>query len=210
MEMRDALALILGLLAAFRGWAQFHPLSMMPPASEDVSVSFYYPNHDGHGSKLPVNDVVTVLCHFSNEGESTLNVTAAMGSLNMAHDFNFYVQNFTFKPVGLVLPPNEEMTFSYEFIMDPRLDTTQDYTLAHSVFYENVAKPEDWYTSTFFNSTVELYTTEAEVDLESIVMIIGALIGTVFTVGLAFYACFPDEKSRRSIFGSSTQKRKFD
>ena len=155
-----------------------------------------------------MNDVVTVLCHFSNEGESTLNVTAAMGSLNMAHDFNFYVQNFTFKPVGLVVPPNEEMTLTYEFIMDPRLDTTQDYTLAHSVFYENVAKPEDWYTSTFYNSTVELYTTEAEVDLETIVMIIGALIGTVFTIGLAFYACFPDEKSRRNLFGPSTPKNK--
>ena len=206
---------ILAMLAIFGlsvllARAQFHPLSNMPPSSEDVSVSFYYPEHDGHGTKLPVNDVVTVLCHFSNEGESILNVTAAMGSLNMAHDFNFYVQNFSFKPVGLVVPPNEEMTLTYEFIMDPRLDTTQDYTLAHSVFYENADKPDEWYTSTFYNSTVELYTTEADVDLETIAMILFALVATVFTIGLAFYACFPDEKSRRNIFGSSATKKKFD
>ena len=90
------------------------------PASEDVSVSFFFPTHDGHGSKLPINDVVTVLCHFSNEGETAMNISAAMGSLNVAQDFGIYVQNFSFKPYGMVVPPNEEVTLAYEFMMDPR------------------------------------------------------------------------------------------
>ena len=184
-----------------------HPLTNMPPASEDASVSFYYPDHDGHGSKLPVNDVVTVLCHFSNEGDAALNVSAAMGSLNLAQDFNVFVQNFSFKPFGLVVPPNEEITLAYEFIMDPRLDTSQDYSMAHSIFYGRVDNPEDWYTSTFFNSTVELYSTEPEVDAETIGLILLALLSSAFTLTVCFYACFPTEKSWKAALASLQQKK---
>ena len=206
------LLLTLVLVGVVLNGAQQHPLTDMPPASEDVSVSFYYPTHDGHGSKLPVDDMVTVLCHFSNEGETSLNISAAMGSLNMAHDFNMYVQNFSFKPYGLVVPPNEEVTLSYEFMMDPRLDTTQDYTISHSLFYGNVQNAEEWYTSTFFNSTVELYSDEPEIDAESVVLVLMALGLTAFTVAVAFYACFPSDKSRKDFFALfvGSNKKKYE
>lgn len=199
------------LILAFASAQQMnHPLTNMPPASEDVSVSFFYPGHDGHGSKLPVNDFVTVLCHFSNEGEAAMNISAAMGSLNVAQDFGMYVQNFSFKPYGMVVPPNEEVTLAYEFMMDPRLDTTQDYSMAHSIFYGKVENPEDWYTSTFFNSTVELYSTEPEVDMETIGLILMALVGSAFTLTVAFYACFPTEKSWKAAIGQFQSMGKKD
>ena len=201
------LVLIVLVLALNQAQEMQHPLTNMPPASEDVSVSFYYPTHDGHGSKLPVNDIVTVLCHFSNEGDIAMNVSAAMGSLNLAQDFNVYVQNFSFKPFGLVVKPNEEITLAYEFIMDPRLDTSQDYSLAHSIFYSSVGNAEDWYTSTFFNSTVELYSTEPEVDAETIGMILIALLSSAFTLTVCFYSCFPTEKSWKQALSTLQGKK---
>jgi hypothetical protein len=65
--------------------------------------------------KFPIGDVVTVLCHFTNQGEYPYNITAIMGSLNSPFDFNFHIQNYSYKPVGIVARPGEEITLDYQF-----------------------------------------------------------------------------------------------
>jgi hypothetical protein len=91
-----------------------HPLTNMPPASDDVETAFIYPAHSNQN--FPIGETVTVLCHFTNTAQhNPLNVTAIMGSLNSPFDFNFHVQNYSYKPLGVVVRPDEEFTFSYEF-----------------------------------------------------------------------------------------------
>ena len=66
--------------------------------------------------KFPIGETVTVLCHFTNTAEHyPFNVTAIMGSLNSPLDFNFHVQNYSYRPLGVVIRPDEEFTFFYEF-----------------------------------------------------------------------------------------------
>ena len=65
---------------------------------------------------------MTVLCHFTNTAEHyPFNVTAIMGSLNSPFDFNFHVQNYSYKPLGIAVQTDEEFTFSYEFQVGGRL-----------------------------------------------------------------------------------------
>jgi len=70
-----------------------------------------------------------------------------MGSLNSPYDFNFYVQNLTYKPLGVVVKGGEEITLEYQFQVHPMHEPV-DFTLSSTVFYES---DELLYSSTFFN-----------------------------------------------------------
>lgn len=125
-----------------------HPLTNMPGSSEDIETSFFFPDHPDQ--KLPIGEIVTVLCHFSNDGLTPLNVTAIMGSLNSPFDFNFFVQNFTYKPYGVVVKGGEEITLEYQFQLHPALEPV-DFTLSQSIFYES---DTEGFSSTFFNQVL--------------------------------------------------------
>jgi len=77
---------------------------------------YYFFNFYRHADqKFPIGETVTVLCHLSNEGQLPYNVTAIMGSMNSPFDFNFHIQNYSYKPFGIVVKPGEEVTFEYQF-----------------------------------------------------------------------------------------------
>jgi hypothetical protein len=122
-----------------------HPLTDMPGPMEDVETSAYFPNHPDQ--KFPIGETITVLCHLSNDGSASLNVTAIMGSLNFVFDFRHHIQNYTYKPFGFVVKPGEEVTLQYQFHIHPDLEPVE-YTLAHTVFYES---ERESYSNTFFN-----------------------------------------------------------
>jgi hypothetical protein len=122
-----------------------HPLTDMPSAATDVSTSYYFPS--GSELSMPIGKTVTVLCHFHNEGDFPYNVTAIMGSLNSPFDFNYHIQNYSYKPIGVVVRSGEEVTLEYQFQLHPDLQPVQ-YVLAHTVFYEDDSLS---YSSTFFN-----------------------------------------------------------
>ena len=65
--------------------------------------------------KFPIGETLTVLCHFRNNGDRPFNATAIMGSINLPFDFSQHVYNFTYEPIGTVVPPNDEFTFEYRF-----------------------------------------------------------------------------------------------
>lgn len=90
-----------------------HPLTDMPSAATDVSTSYYFPS--GSELLMPIGQTVTILCHFSNDGDFPYNITAIMGSLNEPSDFSFHVQNYSYKPVGVVVRSGEEVTLEYQF-----------------------------------------------------------------------------------------------
>jgi translocon-associated protein subunit alpha len=122
-----------------------HPLTDMPGPSEDISTSVYFPNHPDH--KLPIGEVVTTLCHFTNSGGSAYNVSAIMGSLNAPFDFHHHFQNYSYKPVGMTVNSGEEISLQYSFQLHPDLEPV-DYQLAVTVFYESETES---FSTTFFN-----------------------------------------------------------
>jgi hypothetical protein len=128
-----------------------HPLTDMPPPAEDVESAHFFPDHPDH--KFPIGEVVTALCHFSNEGSTYYNVSAIMGSLNSPFEFRHHYQNYSYKPFGTVVKPGEEITLSYNFQVHSELEPV-DYQLAITVFYES---DKHSFSTTFFNQVIRTY-----------------------------------------------------
>ena len=80
-----------------------HPLTRMASSAAGVDTSFFFPDHSD--KKIPMGEVVTVLCHFENNAKSPLNITSMMGSLNDNVNFAIYVQNYTQKTLGVIVKP---------------------------------------------------------------------------------------------------------
>mmetsp|Transcript_22024 Transcript_22024/g.37152 ORF Transcript_22024/g.37152 Transcript_22024/m.37152 type:complete len:248 (-) Transcript_22024:135-878(-) len=165
-----------------------HPLTDMPPPSEDVETAPYFPQQQD--LKFPIGETVSALCHFSNDGASYYNITAIMGSLNSPFDFRHHFQNYTYKPFGTLVKAGEEITFKYAFQLHPELEPV-DYQLAITVFYETEQMS---YSSTFFNQTVEMYYPTSEYDLETITSVLFSLALSVVMALITAFACFPDTK----------------
>lgn len=130
-----------------------HPLTDMPGAADDIETAPYFPNHPDH--KLPIGDVVTTLCHLTNTGSSYYNISAIMGSLNAPFDFRHHFQNYSYKPIGMVVKGGEEISLKYSFQLHPDLEPVE-YQLAITVFYESESES---FSTTFFNqvSTIDSF-----------------------------------------------------
>lgn len=188
---------LLLLLSGFT--AARHPLTSLPSGSDNIETTFHFPNHEDH--KFPVGVPLTVLCHVQNNGVSPINITAIMGSLNVAFQFHRYVQNYSYKSFGAVLKADEEMTLEYDFKISKELDTEQEYALAHTVFYELEKKPSKVrYSTTFFNQTVEIYNAGSDFETESLIELVLVVFSTAFVAIMVFAACFPDH----AVVGSLT------
>eukprot|EP01040_Poterioochromonas_malhamensis_P004559 gene4559-4888_t len=170
-----------------------HPLTDMPSQSEDISTSFYFPSHGD--LKLPIGEVVTTLCHFGNKGASYYNISAIMGSLNSPYDFRHHFQNYSYKPIGMVVKSDEEITMQYSFQLHPDLEPV-DYQLSITVFYESETEA---FSTTFFNQTVELYSPQADYDLETVSLVIYSFLSTVLVGLIVLYACFPELQTSQKI-----------
>mmetsp|Transcript_28652 Transcript_28652/g.48361 ORF Transcript_28652/g.48361 Transcript_28652/m.48361 type:complete len:240 (-) Transcript_28652:242-961(-) len=176
-----------------------HPLTNMPGSSEDVETSFLFPGHSDQ--KFPIGETVTVLCHFTNNAEHyPLNVTAIMGSLNSPFEFNFHVQNYSYKPLGIVVRPDEEFTFSYEFQLHPDLQPVE-YSLAHTIFYEDNTRG---YSTTFFNQTVELTYPTDEFDIYTMAQLVLSLSACMFVIGLLIWIFKSDTSPKRKSAGANS------
>jgi len=167
-----------------------HPLTDLPDPLEAVDTTFHFPGHED--LKFPTGEPLTVLCHIQNNAEKAINVTAVMGSLNIAFMFQQHVQNFSYKPFGVVIKADEEITLQYEFEVRKDLDVSQEYALAHSVFYESEGKQR--FANTFFNQTIELYSPESDFETAAVFDLIKIVFTTVVIVLLCLGACFPDNK----------------
>ncbi len=186
-----------------------HPLTDMAASAEDVETSHYFPDHPDN--KFPIGETFTALCHFSNEGHSLYNVSAIMGSLNSPMDFRHHFQNYSYKPIGMVVKAGEEISLEYSIPLHADLEPVE-YQLAITVFYESETES---FSTTFFNQvcrafqlptqmfftncsiflqTVELYSPVSEYDLESVISVLVSIIFSVAVGILTLMACSPDTK----------------
>lgn len=184
-----------------------HPLTDMPEASPDVITSYFFTK--GIESGLPVGEEASVVVGLINNGEHSINVTRAMGSLNSPFNFGFYVQNFTTGPDqqgGRVYQPQVEIPAgeerSIEFSFTPREDIEPvDFVLCLTVFYED---DEETFSSHFFNQTVKFYEPASEMDAQSVfTMTVG--VGFALTLTYVLFNCVVGGK-RRTINSDSSGK----
>lgn len=166
-------ALLIGGAHAAAEQATDHYLTNMPGPGA-VTTAFVFPTFPE--KSFPAGKMADVVLGFRNEGSETYNVTMIAGSLNSPVDFNVHVQNFTHMGYGQVVKPGEEVSLEYKFLPDPRLEP-RDFVVALTVFY--VDGSGKWYTSTFFNQTVNIVEVKKLVDWELLFLIV------LFATGIA-------------------------
>jgi translocon-associated protein subunit alpha len=93
--------------------------------------------------------VVTIVCGFANEGNTPLNVSGIMGSVNNPLNFKQYYQNLTGVAVGEVVDAGSEAALEYRFQLP--LPEAMEVQVALTVFYED---DDEYFTTTFFNETI--------------------------------------------------------
>uniref|UniRef100_A0A7S3RAP3 Translocon-associated protein subunit alpha n=1 Tax=Dunaliella tertiolecta TaxID=3047 RepID=A0A7S3RAP3_DUNTE len=173
-----ALALVLGACAYAQEQAQ-HPLTNMPP-SGSVQTAFILPSFPD--KKFPAGGLVDVVVGLHNEGSETYNVSLIAGSLNSPADFSLHVQNFSMAAYGEVIGPGEEASLTYKFVPDARL-SPRDFVVALTTFYTD--SKGQWYSTTFFNQTVDIVEQKKLVDWE-LIMLVGLFAAIL--LGLAYWA----------------------
>jgi hypothetical protein len=170
-----------------------HQVSVNLAPHSDALTAFYYPKLDPKGNgkpkKLPVGEEIMFLAHFSNEGETVLNVTGIVGSLSKASNFQDYVANFPFEGVGFELQPHEEVTISYVFQIPIWIPNDKKYRVAHTILYEEINQIRR-YASVVQNSTISLYSNDsATVDAETIGTVLMAILSSIAVLYITWFAC---------------------
>lgn len=158
-----------------------HPLTNMPAAGE-ITTGFLLPTYPE--KKFPAGKLVDVVVGIRNDGSETYNLTMIAGSLNSPADFNLHVQNFSNIGYGQMLAPGEEVSLEYKFFPDGRLEP-RDFTVALTVFYGDAAG--GWYSSTFFNETINIVEVKKWVDWE-LLGLVGLFAVAASGLGYAAYS----------------------
>lgn len=168
--------LLLALLAAaclHAGVAQAqqqpHPLSNLPPPGS-ITTGFFFPGNEA--KRFTVGETVKVVAGIRNEASEAYNITAILGSVNMASDFRLYVQNFTEQVYHQPINAGDELSVEYKFAADPRIPTlgTDSFVLALTVLYhDNAGK---YFSNTFFNQTVTIVDVKRLIDWELVFLFI--------------------------------------
>ena len=166
------------------------PIPTLRSSLENVDTVFHFHKHED--LKFPLNEAITVICHIQNNADKAINVTAMYGSLNPPYAYEHYIQNFTSRPFGTKVLPDEEITLHYEFMLSKELDVAQEYAMAHSVLYEVEGKYR--YANVFFNQPIELYDATSDFESGSIFELIQIIVTTVGMVALAVAACLPNNE----------------
>ncbi len=125
-----------------------------PRPASFVRTAFAFMGEGGAEKRLVIGAENVVVVGFVNNGDTSLNVSGIIGSVNAAPPlaFRHYMQNLSAVLVNETVEPGQEVTFAYPFILHPKLEA-DPYVLAFTVFYSD---GEEAYTSTFFNDTVTL------------------------------------------------------
>jgi len=142
-----------------------------------VQTAFVLPTFSD--KKFPAGKMVDVVVGLHNEGSEAYNISLITGSLNSPADFSLHVQNFTLSGYGEVVAPGEEASLTYKFVPDARL-SPRDFVVALTAFYTDTQG--QWYSTTFFNQTVDIVEQKKLVDWELI------MLAGMFAGGLALIA----------------------
>lgn len=178
--------------------------------AEGIEVTYVLPKYS---SKLvPLGEAVEVLVGFRNGASEPVNVTYIWGKLSNEN----YAQNLTAQPLGdfygrlgQIVEPGKEGSFLYRFMPAVQLPPGP-YQVALNVAY---TAQDEYFSNTFFNSTVELVEQIGPIDFQ-LLGLIGMIIATSAAAVWAYYELATDPMivklggSKLSIGKSVTPKPK--
>jgi len=139
----------------------------------DVRASVHFP--DFPDRKFELGQRVSSLIGFNNKGPLAFNVTAIGAFFHSPYDYSYYIQNFSYRDVGVILQGHWQVTFEYVFAPDRGLEPV-DYWLSGWIDYNSSEGRE--YRSTWYNGTVTLVEKNAEFDFRK-------SLGYLFLLALA-------------------------
>jgi len=148
-------------------------------ASDSVVTTFYFPDYPE--KKLPIGQKVTVLVGFSNRGQTAYNLTAIGAHLHSPFDYNYYIQNFTYREVNSLIEAGEEGSIEYSFTPDKSLEPLE-FHLSLALYYNDTATGQ-FYRNAIINGTIELIDVSSGFDVKTLFQYILAFAG----LGLAAY-----------------------
>eukprot|EP00164_Ancoracysta_twista_P000460 GFYU01000619.1.p1 GENE.GFYU01000619.1~~GFYU01000619.1.p1 ORF type:complete len:262 (+),score=106.55 GFYU01000619.1:66-788(+) len=158
-----------------------HILTDIPPPHDDLEFSFIFPDY--LSNNFQGGDNVDVVVGLYNKGEETFNITNVAGSLNAPFQFSYFIQNYTISEYDLLLGPDERATIGYTFKPDALLEPEIEFTLALTAFYND--NDENYYGTTFFNSTITTFEKPIEFDSQQFFTYVGGA-GVALLVFLLF------------------------
>ena len=162
----------------------------VPEANDDVDTTYFF--RDTMQSGFPSGKGIQLLLGFRNTGEASLTVTHIAGTLRTPGLGTFYVTNFTKRVIEVVVEPGKEASFLYIFFIESQL-AGHDFNIEFSVFYQDSAEQ---YSTTFFNSTIQVLEPVGVVDTQVLFMCLALLCGFIFATCTSLQASgtFPTAK----------------
>jgi len=135
-------------------------------ASGDVQTFSLLPDYPE--KRIIVGEKVIVLMSFINKGESSFNLTQTGAYLHSPFDFNYYMQNFTAKPLtDTIVEPQTQFSVEYTFVPEVNLiDGSLEYTMSAYIDYNSTGEEPEQFRSTVFNETVTLVEAPSTVDIK--------------------------------------------
>jgi hypothetical protein len=114
---------------------------------------------------IPAGEVIQIICGFVNNGDTMLNISGIMGSLNDPADFAQYMHNFSGLAVGEPVEAGGEMSLAYPIPVPRFPDYPFTLQMAITVFYED---DSEYYSTTFFNETVTFHEPKEEIKVDTV------------------------------------------
>jgi len=159
---------------------------------------------DAKDKKFPVATRIVALIGFHNKGDLSFNVTAVGAAFHSPYDLDYYIQNFTAREVGFIVPPKTQATFEYAFLPDKSLEPL-DYWLSGMILYNGSDGQE--YRSVWTNGTFELVEKDSEFDVRKLFsyFLLFSMIGLVGYVVYSTSQSGGKKKTRRTAAERGTR-----
>lgn len=141
--------------------------------TQELEVQNWFPEHPTH-EFLPGKPVSCVI-GVRNSAGSTVNITAAVASLNSPYDASVNLYNFTAQPYHLPLGPGQEVSLDYGMFMPFQLPA-REFNLKVMLY---LSVDDNMFLNLPFNQTINIIEEASWFDLE--------LMG-LWVVGLAIVA----------------------
>jgi len=170
-------------------------------AHDDLVTQAYFPDYPD--KRIPINKEVTMLVSVTNTGRDNLNISFIGAYLHSPYDINYYIQNFTVKPLADYLYPSAQYTIEYTFKADQKLEPLQ-YWFSAFIMVNGTTR---LYKQTPINGTLDLVLENSDFGLNDVLMWIVsfAIIGGGSYFVADSFNFIPKPKKTRKVVEQGTK-----
>ncbi|KAJ3423471.1 translocon-associated protein subunit alpha [Anaeramoeba flamelloides] len=176
-------------------------------SSEFVETKFVVPSFPDLQIKIPTN--LKILAGLTNKGKTTYYLQRIGGSIRYPQDYSKVITNVTETDFrGIKLEPGQQIALPYYLYLSEAWQP-RTYTLVLQAYYAEQDPVLVNYTSTFFNTTIELLESGSSFDATMIFTYVAILAGAVFGGVQLYnwkYAPGKSSSSKKPIKQTQTKK----